>query len=332
MSLSTMRRINIGHALLTPTPEALCELLSELCSTGLWKFGSCFEDLLDIRPFDSAHYNPTYYNTAGAICVAFGITGKALAATLETAAIKHLQALYIVPVLPRFTTQQQFWDEHKSYYKQTNGGAGLMEQRRALGLSAHTPSTEDGRKHDGGKQPKKHVCMNDDDFVSGLIHSGIPLAQLDSAFAGQSCGRLNKLLAVFWKVPEVARKLALLFGGKEIRDSKFKRVKPIFERARSSGETTEEDDDLAPALRGEYEGLVDVLPDGTAVLEFNTPLSLLLSSGASSSSAPLPLDDASSEASLKSTSLTTWQRLRTPTARPEHINAAEPRLEVLVIA
>eukprot|EP00325_Prymnesiales_sp_UTEX-LB-985_P032348 CAMPEP_0174719302 /NCGR_PEP_ID=MMETSP1094-20130205/30898_1 /TAXON_ID=156173 /ORGANISM="Chrysochromulina brevifilum, Strain UTEX LB 985" /LENGTH=352 /DNA_ID=CAMNT_0015919579 /DNA_START=215 /DNA_END=1270 /DNA_ORIENTATION=+ len=352
MSLSTMRRINIGHALLTPTPEALCELLSELCSTGLWKFGSCFEDLLDIRPFDSAHYNPTYYNTAGAICVAFGITGKALAATLETAAIKHLkhtlrvgvndkssddvphdrisatrlQALYIVPVLPRFTTQQQFWDEHKSYYKQTNGGAGLMEQRRALGLSAHTPSTEDGRKHDGGKQPKKHVCMNDDDFVSGLIHSGIPLAQLDSAFAGQSCGRLNKLLAVFWKVPEVARKLALLFGGKEIRDSKFKRVKPIFERARSSGETTEEDDDLAPALRGEYEGLVDVLPDGTAVLEFNTPLSLLLSSGASSSSAPLPLDDASSEASLKSTSLTTWQRLRTPTARPEHINAAEPRL------
>ena len=66
------------------------------------------------------------------------------AEALETAAIQHLQcvlrvgvndksadavphdeisaarpqALYIVPVLPRFTTQQQFWDEHKSYYKQ----------------------------------------------------------------------------------------------------------------------------------------------------------------------------------------------------------------------
>ena len=77
--------------------------------------------------------------------------------------------------------------------------------------------------------------MDDDDFVSGLIHSGIPLPQLDSAFAGKSCGRLNKLLAIFWKVPEVARELSLLFGGKEIRDDKFKRVKPIFELARKSG-------------------------------------------------------------------------------------------------
>ena len=67
---------------------------------------------------------------------------------------------------------------------------------RALGLSAHTPGTEDGHKHDGGKQPKKQVRMDDDDFVSGLIHSGIPLAQLDMAFAGKSFGRLNKLLAI----------------------------------------------------------------------------------------------------------------------------------------
>lgn len=98
------------------------------------------------------------------------------------------------------------------------------------------------------------------------------------------------MLAKYWKVSHVARELSHLFGGNYIRDDKFKRIKPIFEWLRSSGETTEEDDDLAPALRGEYEGLVDVLPDGTAVLEFNTPLSLLLSSGASSSSAPLPLD------------------------------------------
>ena len=197
------------------------------------------------------------------MCVAFGITDRARAATLETAGIKHLkhtlhvgvndkdsddvphdrisatrpQALYIVPVLPRFTTQQQFWDEHKSYYKLTHGGAGLMEQRRTLGLSAHichTPSTEDGRKHDGGKQPKKQVHMDADDFVSGLIDSGIPLAQLDSAFAGKSCSRLNKLLAIFWKVPEVARELSLLLGGKDIRDDKFKRINPIFERARKS--------------------------------------------------------------------------------------------------
>jgi hypothetical protein len=35
-------------------------------------------------------------------------------------------------------------------------------------------------------------------------------------------------------LPEVARELSLLFGGKEIRDDKFKRIKPIFERARKS--------------------------------------------------------------------------------------------------
>jgi hypothetical protein len=130
MSLSTMRRINADHALLSPTPEALCELLLELCSTGLWKLGSCFEDLLDVRPFAPAHYNPTYFDTAGAMCVAYGITGKGYAAVLETAGIQHLKftlrvgvnvknsddvphdgysrsrpaALYIVPVLPRFTT------------------------------------------------------------------------------------------------------------------------------------------------------------------------------------------------------------------------------------
>ena len=259
-----MQRISTDHALLAPTPEALCVLVSELCSTGLFKLGSCFEDQLDVRPFDSAHYNSTYFNTAGAMCVAYGITDKANAAALETAGIQHLKytlrvgvnvkssddvphdgysparpaALYIVPVLPRFTTQQQFWDEHKSYYKLTNGGAGLMEQRLAAGLPAHethTSSREDGRKHDGGKQPKKHVFMDDDDFVSGLINSGIPLAQLDSAFAGKSFSRLNKLLAIFWKVPEVARELSLLFGGKEIADAKFKRVKLIFELARKSG-------------------------------------------------------------------------------------------------
>jgi hypothetical protein len=77
--------------------------------------------------------------------------------------------------------------------------------------------------------------MDDDDFVSGLINSGIPLAQLDSAFAGKSCGRLNKLLAIFWKVPHVTRELSLLFGGKEIRDDKFMRIKPIYAHARKSG-------------------------------------------------------------------------------------------------
>jgi hypothetical protein len=68
--------------------------------------------------------------------------------------------------------------------------------------------------------PRSRSAWDDDDFVNGLLTSGIPLAQLDSAFAGKSCSRLNKLLAVFWKVPQVARELALLFGGKEINDNK----------------------------------------------------------------------------------------------------------------
>ena len=49
------------------------------------------------------------------------------------------QALYIVPVQRRFMTQQQFQDDYKSYYKQTKGGVGLMEQRKAQGLPPHKP-------------------------------------------------------------------------------------------------------------------------------------------------------------------------------------------------
>ena len=193
-----MRRINIDNALYSPSVEDLKTLLSIHCSDGrLWKLGSCFEDLLDRRPFSVTHYNPKWFDTKGAMCVAYGITGKTLAAALETAGIQHLkhklhvgvnvkdqddvphdaisaarpQALYIVPVVRTITTQAQFEAEHLSEYKLKNLGVPtLIEQRRAAGLPAHTPSTEDGRKHDGGKQPKKHVCMDDDDFVSGLMH------------------------------------------------------------------------------------------------------------------------------------------------------------------
>jgi hypothetical protein len=265
MSLSAMRRINIHHGLHSPSKEQLTTLLSTLCSDGrLWKLGSCFEDLLDGRPFSVTHYNSTRFDTVDAMCVAYGITTKELAAALETAGLRHLkhtllvgvnikdqddvphdaitaahpQALYIVPVVRTITTQAQFKAEHLSEYKLKNLGVPtLMEQRVAQGLPPHKPHKPHilKVKHDGGKQPKKQVHMDDDDFVSGLIHSGIPLAQLDSAFTGTSCSRLNKLLAIFWKVPEVARELSLLFGGTQIADAKFKRIKPIFERARKSG-------------------------------------------------------------------------------------------------
>eukprot|EP00966_Prymnesium_polylepis_P303241 7004565-Prymnesium_polylepis.1 len=179
-----MRRININHALHSPSKEQLTTLLSTHCSDGrLWKLGSCFEDLLDTRPFSTIHYNSTWFDTKDAMCVAHGITTKELAAALETAGIQHLkptlhvglnvkeqddlphnhisaahpQALYIVPVVRTIATQAQFKAEHLSEHKLKNLGVPtLMEQRRAAGLPAHTPSTEDGRKHDGGKQPKKH--------------------------------------------------------------------------------------------------------------------------------------------------------------------------------
>ena len=269
MPLPGTLRINTEHALDSPAPEALCQLLSGLCPTGLWKLGSCYQDQLDVRPFSAQHYSPTYFNTAGAMCVAYDITDKAVAAALETAGIRHLKftlsvgvnvkssddvphdgysitrpgALYIVPVQPRFTTQEQFRDEHMSYYKQKRQGKpGLMAQREAAGLPPYAPESAPRTyhrapgAHDGGKQPKykNQVHMDDEDFVSGLIHSGIPLSELDHAFAAVSCSRFNKLLAKYWKVRDVARELALLFGGKELRDAKFKRVKPFYLKARSS--------------------------------------------------------------------------------------------------
>ena len=189
-----MPRVDMSQALVAPTKAELTAFLTGVCTDGrLWKLGSCFEDLLDSRPTCKQHYNPIYFSTNGAMCVAKGITTKEKAATLETAGIQHLKfalrvgvnvksiddvphagyspsrpgALYIVPVLPRFATQHEFWDEHMSYYKHKKQGMpGLMEQRRALGLPAHTShtaSTEDGRKHNGGKQPTwmKQVHMDD---------------------------------------------------------------------------------------------------------------------------------------------------------------------------
>ena len=67
--------------------------------------------------------------------------------------------------------------------------------------------------------------------MSGLINSGIPLDIMDPAFAGTSAFRINKMFALFWEVPEVGPNLKRL-SGKNMNNSKFKRIKPIYERAR----------------------------------------------------------------------------------------------------
>jgi hypothetical protein len=269
MSLSTMRRINIDNALYSPSEEDLTTLLSILCSDGrLWKLGSCFEDRLDNRPFSTQHYNTTWFDTKGAMCVAYGITTKDRAKALESAGIQHLkhtlhigvnvkdtddvphdaicdarpQALYIVPAVRTIATQAQFKDEHLSEYKlKLPGLLKTVHEREAAGLPLYAPESAPRTyhrapgAHNGGKQPTEHVRMDDDDFVSGLIDSGIPLAELDRAFAAGSFGRFNKMLAMYWKVLYVACELSLLFGGKNIRNDKFMRIKPIYAHARKSG-------------------------------------------------------------------------------------------------
>ena len=255
--------IDMSNALHSPSPEELKTVLSRVCKGGpLVKLGSTFEDQLGKRPFDSVHYDAKYF-TRDPLCVAYGITSKTLAAMLETSGIQHLkdlgigvnvkskddvphdginaarpQALYLVRVVPTITTLQQFKLEHKSYYKLTHGGEGLMEQRRAAGLPIikrkvqNYPATRKARTgHDGGEQPKKHIMLDDDKVVTGLFNSGIPLESMDKAFAGMSCGRINKLFALFWDSPEVGPNLKRL-SGKNMNNIKFKRIKPIYERAR----------------------------------------------------------------------------------------------------
>jgi hypothetical protein len=253
----------MSRALQRPTEEELTRLLSLLCAEGgLWKLGSCYEDKIDSRPFDAVHYDKMWFEPFP-VCVAYDIESKSLAASLETAGICHLkrmevgvnvknsddvphdgisaarpQALYVVPVKRTITTVRQFKDEHKSYYKQTHGGVGLKAQRVALGLppnkpqAAQDPTTRKKRDPASwGEQPKKHICLDDTKFVSGLINSGIPLDIMDQAFAGTSCSRINKMFALFWEVPEVGPNLKRL-SGKNMNNSKFKRIKPIYERAR----------------------------------------------------------------------------------------------------
>ena len=122
-----------------------------------------------LRPFNTTHYNRKWFDTQDAVCVAYGITTKQLAAMLETAGLLHLkdillvgvnvkgqddvphdgisaarpQALYIVPVVRTITTQAQFKAEHLSEYKLKNiGMATSVQEREALGLPLNVLGNE----------------------------------------------------------------------------------------------------------------------------------------------------------------------------------------------
>ena len=61
-SLPTDSRINIRHALFAPTPEALRELLSVLCSTGLWTLHFAYTSQRS-RGFTQSQVTPLSYLT-----------------------------------------------------------------------------------------------------------------------------------------------------------------------------------------------------------------------------------------------------------------------------
>ena len=188
-----------------------CETLCRgLCSEGLWKIGSCFEDLIHVRPHTAAHYNPRYFDRSGAICLARGIGSKQRSATLETHLI-HLTkyelrtgintkdqddvphdtlspqrpgALYAVPTQAHLTTQQQYTSVHVSYYMEhTHGGTTRQERKtakRAQLLEAYMDK--------------------------------IPMGQLQAAFSGRN--RLSELVVAY--------------GFKTVRTTTYFELKELF--------------------------------------------------------------------------------------------------------
>ena len=249
----------------SPSVAQLVALLVSLRSTGLWKLGSCFERLLDRRTHDAAHYNPKYFNRDGAICVAYGIASKVLAATLESTGIQYLKytlrvgvnskdsddvphggysafdlaALYLVPLVARITTQAQFFQEHVSYYLMNKQGITKLERKLAkraaklAELMELIPPRELSRAFQHVSSPYYLWKLQ---APRGINKSRVDIYQ--------------DLREMYWHI----------FAEPTIADD-------------ASGETTEEDEEedyYIPAYHGEYDGLTGVLPDGTAVLDFST--------------------------------------------------------------
>ena len=151
--------IDTSDALHAPSRKQL-RLRIDRLPPGLWKIGSCYQDLLDVRPRDAAHYNSEYFDRDGAVCLAFGLDDTERAAVLETTAIQHAKwqlrigvntksrddvphdgysperpaALYAVPVRPHITTQEQFEQVHVSYYLKRKGKPKLSKQQKRAEL------------------------------------------------------------------------------------------------------------------------------------------------------------------------------------------------------
>ena len=153
-------------------------------------------------------------------------------------------AIYIVPVLPRFGTQQQFWDEHISYYKnKQSSGLPLVDGRR-------TVAPDDGRRFAGPDDGRRFRRMglgqghrtrpiaqddgwrtnasNDVHLLNGMIECVIRLHELRHTFECASSYRMSKMLTHYATVPEVASKLERLGLRQAMGHNKFKRIRPMF--------------------------------------------------------------------------------------------------------
>jgi len=265
-------------ALCSPSVAQLTALLESLCSTGLWKLGSCFERLLDVRTHDAAHYNPKYFNRDGAICVAYGIASKVLAAILESTGIQYLKytlcvgvntkdsddvphggyscsnlaALYLVPCVARITTQAQFFQEHVSYYLMRLHGNGETHYRTTHRRTTWTMSAEKKLAKRAAKLAELMEVIPPRELSRAFQHESNPRKlwklQAPRGIKTSNVGIYQDLREMYWHI----------FAEPTIADD-------------ASGETTEEDEEedyYIPAYHGEYDGLTGVLPDGTAVLDF----------------------------------------------------------------
>ena len=207
------------------------------------------QDLLGVRPRDPAHYDDAYFNRDSAVCLAYGIDDTQRSAVLETNAIQYAKfdrgigvntksrhdvphdgysparpgALYAVPVRPHITTQQQFEEEHVSYYMERTHGGTTKEERKAA--------------KEERKAAKRTKLL--DELTSPPSRCSSFSARSRARRARASCGRSSSSTASWSPTTQSTWSCATLaFARDMIRRSARDRVRNICTRDRRAEEMT----------------------------------------------------------------------------------------------